>query len=583
MIPPPGIVLAGFALFTGLAPLGLRRWACVVGPLCALAAVQALPDGTSWHVGFLGYSMALVRADALSRLFGVVFCAVAAAGGIYGWHRRRRLEQVASLAYAAAGLLVVFAGDLITMIVGWEVMAVASALLVYGGTHRESVPAGQRYLMVHLAAGGAMLLGVLLAIDAGGTAFDGLWARGAGAWLILAALCVNAAVPPLHAWLPDAYPRATVAGSVFLSAFTTKSAVYCLIRGFPGSELLAWAGAVMAVYGVVYAVLENDMRRLLSYHIVSQVGYMVCGVGVGTPLALSGSAAHAFCHILYKGLLFMAAGAVALRAGEQRLSELGGLRGRMPLTLLFYMIGAFSIAGVPLFNGFISKSLVIEGAAEAGRAGIVLLLELASVGTFLSVALKLPYFAWGREGRGPAVAEAPRAMLAAMGVLATACVVLGVAPHWLYARLPFPVHYEPFTASHVLQTLLLCTGTTVAFMLSRSRLEPHRTVTPDTDRVWRAAAEWLAGPAANAASSWFAAAGAAWAAAAERAGWMTKNPPIAAQRLWVRMTNPDREPPSWRVPPYDPERQRLPMRTLVLAILGTFVVLGALFALSLRA
>ena len=245
--------------------------------------------------------------------------------------------------------------------------------------------------------------------------------------LILAAFLLNAAVPPLGAWLPDAYPEATVMGAVFLTAFTTKSAVYALVRGFAGTELLVWWGAAMAVYGVVYAVLENDARRLLAYHIISQVGYMVCGVGLGTELALNGTTAHAFSHILYKALLFMGAGAVLEVTGRRNLSEMGGLYKTMPVTLSLYMIGAFAISAVPLFSGFVSKSMVVSAAGESHRAEIFLTLTLASAGTFLHTGLKLPYYMFFGRDRGIAAHEPPSNMLVAMGLAAAACIIIGVS------------------------------------------------------------------------------------------------------------------------------------------------------------
>src|SRR5512145_3515878 len=187
-----------------------------------------------------------------------------------------------------------------------------------------------------------------------------------------------------------------------MTAFTTKTAVYALLRGYGGhpNEVIMWLGAAMAVYGVVYAVLENDARRLLAYHIISQVGYMVCGVGLGTEMALNGTTAHAFSHILYKALLFMGAGAVLEVTGRRNLSEMGGLYKTMPATLSLYMIGAFAISAVPLFSGFVSKSMVVSAAGESHLQAIFLLLTLASAGTFLHTGLKLPYYMFFAKDSG---------------------------------------------------------------------------------------------------------------------------------------------------------------------------------------
>jgi multicomponent Na+:H+ antiporter subunit D len=282
--------------------------------------------------------------------------------------------------------------------------------------------------------------------------------------------------------------------------------VYALIRGFAGTELLVWLGAAMAVYGVVYAVLENDARRLLAYHIISQVGYMVCGVGIGTALAINGAAAHAFAHILYKALLFMGAGAVLQTTGLRKLSEMGGLYRTMPKTLGLYMIGAFAISAVPLFSGFVSKSMVVSAAGETHRAVVFLLLTLASAGTFLHTGLKLPYYMFfgrptersqARRGREP-----PANMLAAMGLAALACLLIGIFPGLLYRHLPEPgVHYLPYTVPHVTSTLGMLGFTALGFFWLLERLDPEPTISLDTDWFYRRGAagfvRWIQRPLAR--------------------------------------------------------------------------------------
>ncbi len=491
---PPFVPLVAVSALLPLLPATLRRVACILAPLVSLYLVAVLPDGVSDGISFLGQEIVLVRCDSLSRIFGLVFGVAASVANLYGWYRDRPSEQASGLLYSGGALAVVFAGDLLSMLVAWEIMAVTSALLVFGGKQPGSTAAAQRYVLVHLGSGSLMLLGIVGLVACGESI--GLGDLGSGTWqsyAILAAFCINAAVPPVHGWLPDAYPEASVAGGVFLSTFTTKAAVYCLARGFAGEEVLIWAGALMAVYGVVFATMEDDMRRLLSYHIVSQVGYMVCGVGVGSALAVNGAIAHAVCHILYKSLLFMAVGAITYRTGRRSLSELGGLLGAMPITFGFYMVGALSISGAPLFNGFISKSLILGGAGEAHLALPVCLLTLASVGTFLSVGLKLPYFAWGSarnsvERRG----EAPPPMLAAMAILAAFCLGLGLYPRALYNLLPQqPVSYEPYTAYHVIESVLIMAFCAVAFQRGRGLLVPHLGRTLDLDQIYRRPSRWL--------------------------------------------------------------------------------------------
>jgi multicomponent Na+:H+ antiporter subunit D len=468
-----------------VAPVGVRR-ALVLGvPAAALASWLGLAESTTLGARLAGQDLVLLRVDGWSRLFALVFCLLGALGSLFAFHVRGRGPHVAAWTYAGSALGVVLAGDLLTLFVFWELSAVGSVFLIWQRGTRAAREAGIRYLLVHAFGGAALLGGLLLrGAEAGTLAFGPMPLTPATA-LILLAFAVNAAIPPLHPWLTDAYPEATVTGAVFLSAFTTKAAVYALLRGFPGTELLVWAGVAMALYGVVFAVLENDIRRLLAYHIVSQVGYMVAAVGIGTPLALAGAAAHAFCHILYKGLLLMGAGSVLEMTGRSRLTELGGLWRQMPWTLACYTVGAFSISGVPLFNGFVSKSLVVAAAEQEHRAVVEWLLILAAVGTFLHTGLKLPWFTFFDEGRGARGADPPPGMRLAMLLASGLCVLLGVAPGLLYGLLPQPVGYEPWTSRHVLTTLQLLLGTAVAFVWLRRQLGGEPTVTLDTDWVYR--------------------------------------------------------------------------------------------------
>lgn len=482
--------LAG-ALLVGVLPRPAGR---VVGPLAAALAVAlawVLPDGGRLGGAIMGQELVWARVDALTRVFAIVFAMIGGLGTLYGLAAGTRRVHVAGLVACGSTLGVVLAGDWITLYVFWETLAVASFVVIGDGGSGPARAAAFRYLLVHAAGGTCLLAGIAWHLAAGGgTEVTGLPLQGPGT-LILLAFAVNAAIPPLHAWLTDAYPESSPTGSVLLSAFVTKAAVYALVRVFPGHELLVWAGVTMALYGVVFAVLENDIRRLLAYHIVSQVGYMVTGVGLGTPLGVSGAAAHAFSHILYKALLFMGAGAVVQATGRRKLTELGGLARAMPGTLTLYMIGAFSISGAPLLNGFVSKSIIVAAAEAAHRPLVVWLLNLASVGTFLSVALKLPYFTFGGGDRGIAVRSVPASMSVAMVATAALCVVTGVVPSTLYRLLPFPVAWEPYTPDHVLGALELLAGTAIAFVLLRRHLGGKPTVTLDTDRIYRAVGRWV--------------------------------------------------------------------------------------------
>jgi len=482
----PALLLALGALPLGvLQGRGRQAWQLVL-PLLVLASVASLESGTRVTMQLAGLELTPLRADGLSLVFAYIFALILFIGNIFALQVEDNAQHVAAALYAAAALGATLAGDLVTLYVFWEIMVVASVWLIWRRQQRSAYQAGYRYLIVH-ALGGMLLFAGVIAyyLHTGSLAFEPLAGGGPAFYLILAAFLINAAAPPLHAWLPDAYPEATVTGTVFLSAFTTKTAVYVLARGFPGTEFLVWLGVGMTLYGVTYAFLVNDIRRLLAYHIISQVGYMVAGVGIGTTLAISGTAAHAFTHILYKALLLMGAGAVLHMTGRSKLTELGGLYRYMPVTFLLYMVGGLSISAFPLFSGFVSKTIIIEAAAEDGRGVIFLLMMLAGVGTFLSTTLKLPWFTFFGRDAGLKPAEAPMNMRVAMGLAALMCFVIGVMPQLLYTILPYAVDYNAYTASHLIKEgqLLLFTG--IAFFLLVKHLGGKDKISLDFDWFYR--------------------------------------------------------------------------------------------------
>lgn len=471
------------------------RWLLLIPPVIAIFAVFSTQTGDNGlTLSWLGQRLQLGRADKLSLVFAQVFAIMSLAGMLYAMHVEDKLQHIMASLYVAGGFGCVFAGDYLTLFLFWELMSIGSTFLVFCNRTRESTMAAFRYFLYH-TAGGLLLLGGMLmrykvhqdwSFAAAGMDFSQAYN-----WLILAGFCVNAAVVPLHAWLPDAYPRGTVTGSVFMCAFTTKTAVYVLARGFAGWEILAVMGTVMAVYGVLYACIENNARRILSYHIVSQVGYMVAGIGVGTAMTLNGATAHAYAHILYKGLLFMGAGCLLHAAGTAKLDKLGGLAARLPWVMALYMVAALSISGMPLFNGFISKTMTIAGAAEAHKTLVALGLEIAAVGTFISVGIKLPYFAfWG--GKAPdmtrEIRPIPWNMYAGMTLLAVLCILQGIFPSILYAYLPFDVEhpYVPWTVWNVIQSGLLLGFSGLAFYLLRKVITPHEGLNLDFDFFYRA-------------------------------------------------------------------------------------------------
>lgn len=499
----PSLILLMGGVLLPLMPVRFKPAWLLVVPALAFGRILTLEHGTFGEVSFLQFTLVFGRVDGLSQVFGYIMGMMAVIATLYGLKAKRDLEHISAWTYVAGSVGAIYAGDLLTLFLFWELMALSSVILIWMRGRPESLAAGFRYLMVHMAGGVSLIVGIVLHHHATGsfefTLFD-VGELSLASWLIMIGFLLNAAVPPLHAWLPDAYGEATFSGSVFMCAFTTKTAVYALARGFAGAEILVVLGVIMALYGVVYAVLENDSRRLLAYHIISQVGYMVAGVGIGTALAINGTCAHAFAHILYKGLLFMGCGSVLYMTGKSKFTELGGLYKKMPWTFLFTLIGGLSISAFPLFSGFVSKSMIVQAGFDDHRLWAAFLLLLASAGTFLHTGLKVPYFIWfgknncSRETWERA-AEPPWNMMAAMAITSFLCIFIGVYTPYLYGMLPLPVAYEPYTAYHLSETLQILLFTGLGFFLLVRKIEPEAKIALDLDWPYRKAGrmfQWFA-------------------------------------------------------------------------------------------
>jgi len=482
----PGLIMILGALAVPLLRGTMRKLWILGLPLIVLGLVWQVPDGPVLTIAFLDYSLTPVKGDALSRLFAIIFAIMAFAGGLFALNHCRVSEITAAFVYAGSAIGVAFAGDLITLFLFWEVMALGSTTVLILGGGRLSIPTAMRYLIIHVMGGSLLLVGIIAQIDASGTiAFAAMKTDSFATWMILLGFLINAAAPPLSAWLPDAYPEASPGGMVFLSAFTTKTAVYVLIRGFPGAEILVFVGLFMVFYGIIYALLENDMRRILAYSIVNQVGFMVTGVGIGTEMALNGSAAHAFTHIIYKALLLMSAGSVLYMTGKRKCSDLGGLFQSMPLTTICGIVGALSISSFPLTSGFISKSMISQAAADESMMVAWYLLVAASAGVFLHAGIKFPWFVFFQKDSGLRPPDPPLNMRLAMVLFAFLCIAIGVFPGPLYALLPFPVDYVPYTGEHVLTMLQLLMFSGLAFFICLPLMKRTLTISLDVDWLYR--------------------------------------------------------------------------------------------------
>ena len=443
--------------------------------------------GTDVAYTLMSYELMVVRADKLSLLFSYLFCIASFFAGIFSLHVKDTKQHIAGVIYAGSALGAVFSGDLITLFIFWELLAISSVFLIWARGTERALKAGMRYLVYQVLSGVLLLAGALVYYHkTGSLAFDhiGLDAGVAG-WLIFIAFGIKSAFPFLHSWLTDGYPEATVTGTVLLSAFTTKVAVYALARGFAGEEILIYIGVTMACFPIFYAVIENDLRRVLAYSLINQVGFMVTGIGIGTALALNGAVAHAFSDVIFKGLLFMSMGAVLYRVGNINGSDLGGLYKSMPKTAMLCIIGALSISAFPLFSGFVSKSMVMTALMKEDYGYFWLLMLFASAGVFHHAGIKIPYFAFFHHDSGIRTQEAPRNMLVAMGVAALLCVFIGTQPQYLYALLPWEVEYWPYDVTHVLAQLQLLFFSALAFVwLNKQGLYPPELHSVNLDMEW---------------------------------------------------------------------------------------------------
>ena len=494
------IIIAG--LFAAITPIGhVRKALALIAPiLSGLLWFNVDVPGTYGLIEFGGFTLETFRFDPMSRIWSLIFIIAAFLNALYGLHDKDRVTDAAGLIYSGAALGAVFAGDLLTLFFFWELTAISSVFLIWSARTKESYKAGLRYLGIHVLSGVLLLTGALIrASETGSWAFDHIGLDSPGGLLIFIAFGIKCAFPFLHNWLQDAYPKSTVVGAVILSAFTTKMAVYALARGYAGTESLIYIGAVMTVFPVFFAVVENDLRKVLSYSVNNQLGFMVVGVGIGTELALNGAAAHAFVHIIYKGLLFMSMGALLHRVGTTKASELGGLYKSMPLTTVFCIIGAATISAFPLLAGFVAKSMILAAVADQGYWLVWGALLFASAGVLEHSGIKIPYFAFFAHDSGKRVPEAPVNMLIAMGLSAMLCIYLGWPDMFgmpggfrvLYNLVPFPEvanAYPVFTFDHIVGQMQLLMGALFAFaFLLRIGAYPSekRSVNLDFDWVYR--------------------------------------------------------------------------------------------------
>lgn len=498
----PGLIMICFGCLILLLPEKCRRVLSVAAPVTAFAAFWQLNENSSltYHVSDQ-ITLHLIDAGRLAVVFLMVFCIIAIIAAVYSLDLQTKIEAAMCCFYVGSNMGIVLSGDLITLVVFWEISAFTSAYLIYARHCRKSSRAAFRYLLVHAFGGNMLLAGVIIHIFRYGTAITNISAvHDASFWLILIGVGVNAAVPPLNGWIADAYPEATIPGTVYLGSYTTKAAIYVMIRFFSGTEILIWVGAFMAIYAACMALMENDLRRLLSYHIVSQLGMMVASLAIGSRVGIDGASAHAVTNIFFKGVLLMGVGAIIHCTGKRKITELGGLYWKMPVVAICFLLSSMSIAGFPFLSGFASKALIMQGLHEAGLTIPALLITVAGVGTLLSITLKINYFVFftGAEKDIP-TKKVPYSIQIAMIAGTAMSFVIGAKPEVLYNRLAYQTMVDPFTLPHILEYVAIIIGGTIPFALYIYRIAPHDEISIDFDwfyrrplfRLVKAASGWI--------------------------------------------------------------------------------------------
>ena len=461
---PPGLIMMIGALLIPFLPHIIRQ---IYMLILILISAYALTLGFGVHskIELMDIEFIIFQSDTLTLPFAIIFHIAAILNVIYGAHEKHWNQHVAIMSYSGAAIAAVHAGDLFTLFIWWEATAFTSVFLILASKTQRSYKSAFRYILIQVGSGMFLLAGaILLMSETGSAEFKNFDINSLYGQLIFIAFGIKAAFPLLNGWLQDSYPEASEIGTVALSTFTTKLAIFCFAKSFAGTEILIIIGAIMTFYPIFFAVIENDLRRVLTYSLNNQLGFMIVAIGIGTELAINGAVAHAFAHILYKGLLFMGMGAVLYRVGTCKASELGGLFKFMPITAICTIIGAISISAFPLFSGFVAKSLIMSALGKEGLVFVYFMLLFASAGVLHHSGIKIPFFAFFAHESGIKTKEAPLNMIIAMIIASTLCILIGVFPSYFYEILPYQIQYQPYDFSHVVGQLQLLTFAAFAFI-----------------------------------------------------------------------------------------------------------------------
>lgn len=407
------------------------------------------------------------------RMAAFCFALVGALSVLYGISVAKPSEQALSLVGIASALGVSFAGDFITFFIFWEALTFSAGGLILLHKTPEAIKAGSRFLVFQIFGGLVLLFGILQHYAVSGSFMIDI--PQAGLYFFIIGIGIKCAFILVHFWLPWAYPIASFPISVVLSALSTKAALYALSRVIADTNMfVVYVGASMTIYGFTMALAQKDLRKLLSFHIISQVGYMVAGVGLATAQSVDGALLHLFNHMLYKGLLFMAAGSVLYAFNTENVYDLKGSPEKppvwkvLPIPTFAAVCGSLAIAGTPFFNGFVSKYLLKYSFAEVNPAGTLLL--IASVGTVISFC-KFLYFGFFKA-RANAVRMPTFTMNLSMITVALGTILLGVYPKIIHDILPYASKLPYYTATSMWGSLQFILYGTVIFIILRKFLDP---------------------------------------------------------------------------------------------------------------
>ncbi len=408
-----------------------------------------------------------------SRITFFSFTLVGALTLIYGMRVMNPAEKIGSIWGIAAAAGITLANNYITLYLFWELLTLSAALIILANRTDKCTKMAFRFIIIQLAGGLSLLFGIFQHFVATGSLI--IETPAAGLPFFVLGIGVKAVFLPLCIWLPWGYPAASFASSVVLAGLTTKIGVFALASFLPPLDAVALMGGFMAVYGIIMALMQKNLRYLLSFHIISQVGYMVAGMGLGFSLAVDGAFLHMFNNMIYKGLLFMCAGILIYSIGTDHITELTKSKGSgekplwrvFPLATIGALVGSLAISGIPPFNGYVSKYLLKN--AFYGTGMVETLLTIASVGSVISFA---KYFYFGfLKARVKDIIKPKLTMQIGVAIASILAIVTGIWPQLIQGLLPYGSSVDVYNLQGIKAALQFGLIGIVIFIIIAKRLK----------------------------------------------------------------------------------------------------------------